>query len=62
MEGPRRTSVIITGASGGMGSAATEEMARRGWRVIMACRNLEKADAVRRRILGAVPSAQLEIQ
>lgn len=62
MEGPRRKSVIITGASGGMGSAATEEMARRGWRVIMACRNLEKADAVRRRILGAVPSAQLEIQ
>lgn len=54
--------MIITGASGGMGSAATEEMARRGWRVIMACRNLEKADAVRRRILGAVPSAQLEIQ
>ena len=40
MEGPRRKSVIITGASGGMGSAATEEMARRGWRVIMACRNL----------------------
>lgn len=62
MEGPRRKSVIITGSSGGMGSAATEEMARRGWRVIMACRNLEKADAVRRRILGAVPSAQLEIQ
>lgn len=62
MEGLRRKSVIITGASGGMGSAATEEMARRGWRVIMACRNLEKADAVRRRILGAVPSAQLEIQ
>ena len=33
-----------------MGGAATEEMARRGYRVIMACRNMEKAAAVRDRI------------
>lgn len=45
-----------------MGGAATEEMARRGYRVIMACRNLEKASAVRQRILAAVPSASLELQ
>lgn len=61
MEGLQR-SIIITGASGGMGSAATMEMARRGYRIIMACRNLEKAEAVRGRIMSAVPSARLQIE
>lgn len=62
MEGLQRRSIVITGASGGMGSAATEEMARRGYRVIMACRSPEKAAAVRSRILAAVPDAQLDIE
>ncbi|OKZ01291.1 MAG: hypothetical protein BHV78_07595 [Bacteroides sp. CAG:1060_57_27] len=62
MEGSRQKSIIITGASGGMGSAATEEMARRGYRVIMACRNLEKAGRVRAGILSRVPGARLDIE
>lgn len=62
MEGLQRKSIIITGASGGMGSAATMEMARRGYRIIMACRYLEKAEAVRRRILSEVPGALLQIE
>ena len=45
-----------------MGSAATEEMARRGYRVIMACRNLEKAGRVRAGILSRVPGARLDIE
>lgn len=45
-----------------MGSAATEEMARRGYRVIMACRNPEKAAAVRSGILKKVPDARLDIE
>ncbi len=45
-----------------MGGAATEEMARRGYRVIMACRNMEKAAAVRDRILRNVPDARLDIE
>lgn len=62
MEGGRPKSIIITGASGGMGSIATEEMARRGYRVIMACRNLGKAGRVRAAILSRVPGARLDIE
>ncbi|MFN3927400.1 MAG: protochlorophyllide reductase [Pseudanabaenaceae cyanobacterium] len=36
---------IITGASSGVGLHATNALAKRGWFVIMACRNLEKAKA-----------------
>ena len=53
---------IVTGASGSMGAAATEALAARDIPVIMACRNLEKAAAVRADILSRVPHAQLEIR
>jgi len=35
--------VIITGASSGVGLYGAKALAKRGWHVIMACRNLEKA-------------------
>ena len=54
--------VIVTGASGAMGAAATQVLAAQGRQVIMACRNLEKAGAVRNRILSAVPGAKIEIR
>jgi protochlorophyllide reductase len=37
--------VIITGASSGVGLHAANALTKRGWFVIMACRNLEKAQA-----------------
>lgn len=37
--------VIITGASSGVGLWAAKSLADRGWMVIMACRDLAKADA-----------------
>jgi NAD(P)-dependent dehydrogenase (short-subunit alcohol dehydrogenase family) len=53
---------IITGASGAMGSEAAAALARAGRPVIMACRDLDKAQAVRSRILDEVPDAVLEIK
>lgn len=44
-----------------MGAAAVESLAREGIPVLMACRNKEKAEAVRADILSRVPDAQLEI-
>ena len=54
--------VIVTGATGSMGSAAAEALARQGIPVLMACRNLEKAAAVRTDILSRVPGADLDIR
>ena len=54
--------IIVTGATGSMGSAAAEALARQGIPVLMACRNLEKAAAVRADILRRVPGADLEVR
>ena len=54
--------VIITGATGAMGSVAARELARSGYSVVMACRNLSKAETVRRGILSVVPDADIEIK
>ncbi|MCY7408617.1 MAG: protochlorophyllide reductase [Alkalinema sp. CAN_BIN05] len=36
--------VVITGASSGVGLHATKAMTKRGWHVVMACRDLRKAE------------------
>lgn len=40
----RKPTVIITGASSGVGLYGAKALADRGWFVVMACRNLEKAE------------------
>ena len=57
-----RAKTIVTGATGSMGAAAVEALAQKGIPVIMACRNLKKAEAVKADILSRVPSAELEIR
>ena len=53
--------VIVTGASGAMGSEAVKALVRAGRPVLMACRDLAKAEKVRRAVLRAYPEASLEI-
>lgn len=54
-------SIIVTGASGSMGKAASLVLAAKGYPVIMACRNPEKANSVKEEILSKLPQAPLRI-
>ena len=45
-----------------MGAAAVEALAARGVPVLMACRNLGKAEAVRSDILGRISAADIELR
>ena len=54
--------IIVTGATGSMGAAAVEALAVQGIPVLMACRNIRKADALRDDITNRVPSADLEVR
>lgn len=53
--------IIITGASGGIGSVVTRELAAQGHGVVMACRDTAKAEGVRQRILAAHPQVRIDI-
>lgn len=53
--------VLITGASGSMGSAAVESLSAEGWSVIMACRNLGKGSSVRDSVLERNPGADIAL-
>ncbi len=46
---------LVTGANSGLGYYAVLGLARKGARVVMACRNLEKGEKARERITEAVP-------
>lgn len=48
MNQPEKPLVIITGASSGVGLHAANALLKRGWHVIMACRDLPKAEAAAR--------------
>ena len=54
--------IIVTGATGSMGAAAAASLAHRGIPVLMACRDLEKAAAVRADIFLRVPGADIEVR
>ena len=53
---------IITGADGGMGTEITREVAKAGYRVIMACYNLEKAEAKRELLVKETGNPDVEVR
>lgn len=53
---------IVTGANSGIGFEAARELARAGASVVMACRNVEKGAAAKRKIDDAVPSAAVTVE
>ena len=54
--------ILITGANGAMGSAAVRALAAKGQPVLMACRSLERGEAVRRKVLAEYPQADVQLR
>ncbi len=53
--------VIITGANSGLGLESTKAIAAKGATVVMACRNMSKAEKAKAEVLREVPSAKLDV-
>ena len=45
----------IVGSNRGIGYETAKDLAARGAKVIMACRNMEKAELAKSKIIGTVP-------
>jgi NAD(P)-dependent dehydrogenase (short-subunit alcohol dehydrogenase family) len=52
---------IVTGANSGLGQEITIGLAKKDIKVIMACRNIEKAENAKSKILETVETADLEV-
>lgn len=53
--------MIVTGANTGLGYENAKTLAVKGAKVIMACRNIEKANAAKEKIIKQVPKGDLEV-
>ena len=52
---------LVSGASSGIGKQTALELARRGARVVLACRSVRRGEAARREIVSATGSAAVEV-
>jgi NAD(P)-dependent dehydrogenase (short-subunit alcohol dehydrogenase family) len=53
--------VIVTGANSGLGLESTKAFAAKGATVIMACRNMSKAEKAKAEVLAGNPTAKLDL-
>ena len=53
--------IIVTGGNSGIGFEAAKELARKGAQTILACRNMEKAQAAFEKIQFEIPESRVEI-
>lgn len=53
--------VVITGANSGLGLESTKAIAAKGATVVMACRNMSKAEQAKTAVLQQVPDAKLDL-
>ncbi|XP_026489599.1 retinol dehydrogenase 14 [Vanessa tameamea] len=54
--------VIVTGCTSGIGKETAKELAKRGARVIMACRSMEKAEKVQDEIVQSTKNANVVVK
>ncbi len=53
---------VVTGANAGLGWEITAALAARGAQVVLACRNIAKADAAAEKVRRRSPAARLEVR
>lgn len=57
-----RKLAVITGADGGMGTEITRAVAGAGYRVVMACCNLERAEVKRKQLVKETGNTDIEVE
>ncbi len=57
----RGRTALVTGANSGLGFATSLALARKGARVLLACRDSRRGEAALARLRGEVPDAQVEL-